>query len=116
MVTLPFSYCSVAHALSINGFACLHGAGTICLVEHEQGQQQGAENRTDGGFGDASSFAELLDTNEIGYYTVSPGDDGLIHTHNDATQDSESTADTKTNQPTDNNADKPATDQSVHSQ
>lgn len=116
MVTLPFSYCSVAHALSINGFACLHGAGTICLVEHEQGQQQGAENRTDGGFGDASSFAELLDTNEIGYYTVSPGDDGLIHTHNDATQDSESTAETMTNQPTDTNAGQSATSQSVTSQ
>lgn len=116
MVTLPFSYCSVAHALSINGFACLHGAGTICLVEHEQGQQQGAENRTNGGFGDASSFAELLDTNEIGYYTVSPGDDGLIHTHNDATQDSESTAETMTNQPTDTNAGQSAAGQSVTSQ
>ncbi|KFJ02287.1 phosphoglycerol transferase [Bifidobacterium thermacidophilum subsp. thermacidophilum] len=40
----------------------------------------------------------------------------MIHTHNDATQDSESTAETMTNQPTDTNAGQSATGQSATDQ
>ena len=58
----------------------------LCLVQDEQGQRQYAGDTSHDTPDNASLFEQLLDTDGIGYDTVIPGDDGLIHTHHTPAQ------------------------------
>ena len=64
----------------------------LCLVQDEQGQRQYTGDTPD----NASLFAQLLDTDGIGYDTVIPGDDGLIHTHHTPAQQGTSPTNSET--------------------
>lgn len=68
----------------------------LCLVQDEQGQRQYAGDASHNTPDNASLFAQLLDTDGIGYDTVIPGDDGLIHTHHTPVQEGTSPTNSET--------------------
>ncbi|PKU93091.1 sulfatase [Bifidobacterium thermophilum] len=68
----------------------------LCLVQDEQGQRQYTGDTPNDTPDNASLFAQLLDTDGIGYDTVIPGDDGLIHTHHTPAQQGTSPTNSET--------------------
>lgn len=68
----------------------------LCLVQDEQGQRQYTGDAPNDTPDNASLFAQLLDTDGIGYDTVIPGDDGLIHTHHTPAQQGTSPTNSET--------------------
>lgn len=68
----------------------------LCLVQDEQGQRQYAGDTSHDTPDNASLFEQLLDTDGIGYDTVIPGDDGLIHTHHTPAQQGTSPTNSET--------------------
>ena len=65
-------------------------------MQAEQGQRQHTGDDPNDAPDNASLFAQLLDTDGIGYETVAPGDDGLIHMHHTPAQDGISQTKSKT--------------------
>lgn len=65
-------------------------------MQAKQGQRQHTGNDPNDAPDNASLFAQLLDTDGIGYDTVIPGDDGLIHTHHTLAQDGTSPTNSET--------------------
>ena len=68
----------------------------LCLVQDERGQRQYTGDTPNDTPDNASLFAQLLDTDGIGYDTVIPGDDGLIHTHHTPAQQGTSPTNSET--------------------
>ena len=65
-------------------------------MQAKPGQRQHTGDDPNDAPDNASLFTQLLDTDGIGYDTVIPGDDGLIHTHHTLAQDGTSPTNSET--------------------